>query len=97
MSNVRLSWTLPTPNVAQRPISHVLVDARVSIDLPWTNVARVDAPGNTVLIQDVAPGEWFYRGSVVDTDGNVSDPSVVSVFVAFDGPSALVDFAATVE
>jgi hypothetical protein len=96
MSNVTLSWVLPVPTARQRPIAGVAIEARVSADLPWTEVAFVEAPATTLVLQDVAPGQWFYRGIVVDTAGAVSPPLNASVEVDFDGPSALVSFEAAV-
>jgi hypothetical protein len=97
MSNVRLFWTLPTPSPRQRPISHVRIEARVSSDLPWTPINEVAPPATDLVIQDAAPGEWFYRGIVVDTAGAESAAVAAEpVEVPFDGPSALVAFAAEV-
>ena len=96
MSNVRLFWTLPTPSLRQRPIAHVRIEARVSSDLPWTAVATVDAPGTELTIQDAAPGQWAYRGIVVDEGGKESAPLNATADVPFDGPDALVSFDAEV-
>lgn len=95
MSNVRLSWTLPTPTPAQRPIAHVAVSARVDEALPWTEIAVV--AGTELLIQDVAPGTWFYRAIVVDDEGRESEPAFVSASVSFDAPGSVIGFAASVE
>lgn len=97
MSNVRLSWTLPTPSPRQRPIAHVRVEARVSEDLPWTPISNVPAPSTEVLLQDVAPGTWFYMATVVDDEGQESEPSFASASIGFDAPTALADFSASVE
>jgi hypothetical protein len=97
MSNVRLTWKLPVPSNRQRPIAHVQIEARVSEDLPWTEIAIVDAPATELLVEDVAPGDWFYRGTVVDTDGNVSEPAFASATLDYDAPTGLAEFAAAVE
>ena len=99
MSNARLAFTLPTPTIFQRPLAAVRIDARVSVDLPWTEIALVDVsvatPPTDVLIEDVAPGTWFYQGIVVDAAGRTSPPLSATLDVDFDDPSPLVAFTAT--
>lgn len=96
MSNVRLSWVLPVPTNRQRPLSHVHIETRVSLDLPWTEIATVDAPGTELVIQDVAPGSWMYRAIVIDNGSNESVPVSVGVTVDFDDPSPVTGFTAEV-
>lgn len=99
MSNARLSFTLPTPTKFQRPLAAVKIEARVSADLPWTEIALVDVSGSEpptdALIEDVAPGTWFYQGTVVDAAGKTSAPLSATLNVDFDDPSPLVEFTAT--
>jgi hypothetical protein len=97
MSNVRLTWTLPTPSNRQRPISHVAISARVSDTLPWTPIAAVDAPATELLIQDVAPGVWYYAAIVLDDRGNESQPVYADTALPYDKPSAVSGFSAAVE
>jgi hypothetical protein len=94
MSNITLSWNYPSVSGRQRPHAHVLIDARVSDSLPWTNVALVEAPAESLVLEDVAPGEWSYRARLVDVDGRTSEPVFASAAIEFDAPSALVDFHA---
>lgn len=96
MSDVRLTWAFTPITNRQRPIAGVRIEARVSQDLPWTEIAFVDAPATDLLVQDVAPGDWFYRGIVVDTGGAEADPVEASAQVNFDGPSPLVSLSAEV-
>ena len=97
MSNVRLSWALPTPSRRQRPIASVRLDARVSPELPWTEIASVPAPGTELLLQDVAAGDWMYRAVAVDSEGQESEPAYTSAAIAFSAPGAVTGFSATVE
>lgn len=97
MANVRLSWTLPSVSGRQRPISHVLLESRVSDELPWTVIAEVPASANELLLEDVAPGEWQYRGSAVDDQGRQGPESVTTAAIEFDAPGALGAFVAAVE
>lgn len=97
MSNVRLTWQLPTPSNRQRPISHVGISARVSADLPWTPIANVPAPQAELVIENVDPGTWYYAAIVVDDQGSESDPAYADTSLAYDPPSAVGGFTATVE
>lgn len=97
MSNVRLTWTLPNPTPRQRPLAHVRIDTRVAEELPWTEIGIVPAPGTELVVQDAAPGTWFYRATVVDSSGAESAPAFTSASVGFDGPTALADFGAVIE
>jgi len=98
MSNVRLTWDLPTPTPRQRPIDYVLVQFRVDASLPWTDQAQVLATDpQELLFVDAAPGEMFYQVIAVD-DGSVSGPPAeTSATVAFDAPDAVLNLVATVE
>jgi hypothetical protein len=96
LSNVQLTWTLPVPTPRQRPLASFRISARVSAGLPWTEIADVAVPDTELLIQDVAPGDWFYRGVVVDSAGNASAPVFAQAEVDFEGPSPAVNFGAVV-
>ena len=97
MSDVRLSWTLPELTPRQLGIAHVRVDFRADAGLPWTEQDTVAADAvQELLFSDVAPGEYFYRVSVVDTAGEEA-AAFTSADVAFDDPSAVVDLQAIVE
>lgn len=94
MSNVRLLWAYPEVTGRQRPHAHVLIEARVSGELPWTNIAQVDAPATELVLEDVAPGEWHYQARLVDVDGRHSGTVTASVAIDFDPPGQLVGFEA---
>ena len=97
MANVRLTWQWPNVSQRQRPIAHALIDARVAADLPWTQVAQVPAPSKELLIEDVAPGMWFYRIRVVDAGGTIGPEGTTSADLDHDAPGAVTEFTATVE
>lgn len=92
MSDVRLSWELPTPTVSQRPIDHVRIEARVVGAPDWAEINQVTPPTTELVVQDIASGDWEFRGIVVDTDGDESSPVAGSVSVPFDPPSPLTSF-----
>ena len=97
MGNVRLSWEYPTVTTRQRPHKAVRLSARVSDTLPWTSIATVDAPGTELLLEDVAPGTWFYRAILEDDQGKLSDPVFADTAMEYDAPSPLSLFAAAPE
>ena len=95
MSNVRLNWGLPTPSVFQRPLAGFRIEARVSTELPWTEIAMVEVPATEILLEDVAPGQWLYQGRVIDAAGRPSPPVNATVEVDFEDPSPATEFTAT--
>ena len=97
MSNVRLTWKLPTPTSRQRAIARTVIEGRVSPSLPWATLNTVDAPGETLLLTDHPPGAWEFRATVVDVGNVPSTPVTTSLDIAFDPPSPATDFTAVVE
>lgn len=97
MANARLNWVLPVPTNRQRPLAHVRIEGRVAGIAEWTEINAVDVPATTLLVQDIAPGEWEFRGIVVDNAGAESAPLGASLSVEFDAPSPLAEFTAAVE
>lgn len=96
MSNILLTWQLPVPSARQRPISHSRIDARVSPELPWTEIAIVTVPTEQLLLEDMAPGAWEFRHLTVDAAGVETDePAFASIEVDFEAPSGAIAFTAT--
>jgi hypothetical protein len=97
MANVRLTWQLPNVSPRQRPLAYTQIETRVSDTLPWTSVAEVEAPAEELLIEDSAPGDWFFRAYAVDDRGNTGAEVFAQVGVDFDAPGAVTGFTAVVE
>lgn len=98
MSNVRLTWTLPPVTPRQYSIDYTRIEFRVSDTLPWTEQDVVPASNpQELLFVDVQPGSFFYRATVVDTEGNEGPPVETSIVLAFDPPGSVTDFIATEE
>lgn len=97
MSNVRLSWVLPSVSQNQKPLASVRIEARAEGIAQFTQIQEVDVPTTELLLQDVPSGTIQYRAFVVDQEGAVSAPTDTSATVPFDGPDVLVSFSATVE
>lgn len=98
MANVRLTWQLPNVSPRQRPLEHTTVDTRVSASLPWTPISNV--PVNLppeLVIEDSAPGDWFFRSRVMDDQGTYGPEAFTQVAVGFDAPGAVTEFTATLE
>lgn len=98
MSNVRVSWVLPTVTPRQKPIQHTEISVRVDPTLPWTvQDVVVPADPQELLFVDVAPGTYYYQAVVVDTDGVRGPARETSADVPFDPPGAVSALAAVVE
>lgn len=98
MSNVRLTWVTPTPTPRQKPILHTEISVRNDPTLPWTvQDTVVPTASQELLFVDVAPGDKYYRGVVVDVD-NVRGAEVeATISVPFDAPGTITLFTATLE
>ena len=98
MSNVRLTWVLPTVSARQKPIQVTEISVRVDPLFPWTVQDIVD-PSVTqeLLFVDVPPGDQFYQAVVIDVDGARGNPVDTSVAVPFDPPGVVTTLVAVVE
>ena len=87
MSDVRITYTLPSVSGTQRPLSHVLIQTRVDPSLPWSGGVQVDVPAEEWTFIDVDSGTWYYLLTVFD-DADVPslNPVEVSIDVPFDAP-----------
>ncbi len=96
MSNVKLSWVLPTVSSRQKPISHVEISVRTDTTLPWTvqDTVTPDVVQELELF-DVAPGMYYYQAVVVDTDLVRGNPVETTIDVPFDPPGTVTSFTAT--
>lgn len=99
MSNVRLTWNLPTvSSVLQRPIQSTEISVRVDTSFPWTVQDNVDpSSAQELLLVDVAPGTYYYQGVVVDVDGVRGSPVETSIDIPFEAPGSITNFTATLE
>jgi hypothetical protein len=97
MANVRLAWTLPSPNPQQRPIAETVISGRVLGAPGFTELNRVAAPGQELLLQDLASGEWEFQAVVVDDIGQESSPVTTNASIPFNAPDPVTNFTATVE
>lgn len=91
MANVRVTWTLPTTRESGKPldpaaIQHVRVD--ISAD-GGANYAEFGAYTPDVLetvVQDLEPGDWAFRGTVVDSADRESAPKVGFITIVDASP-----------
>jgi hypothetical protein len=92
-NNVRISYTLPSVGNKQAPLAYVLIQARVSPQAPWADVAQQPVPLTDLVLTDVSPGQWFYQGFAVDANGQRSKNAASgSIDVPFDAPGDLTLF-----
>ena len=96
MTDVVVSWDLPTVSLRQKPIKHVEVHTRDDESLPWTFQNSV-LPGDVqqMIFADEPPGRHYYQAFAVDEDDVAGSPSEGIADVPFDAPSALVNFDVT--
>jgi hypothetical protein len=98
MSNVRLTWSLPTVSARQAEIQHVEISLRVNESFPWTLQDIIaTASVQELLLVDVAPGTYFYQGVVVDIEGNRGNPVETFVNIGVESPGEISNFTATLE
>lgn len=99
MSDVRVTWTLPSVSPIQKAIQHTEIAFRVaSASLPWTIQDTVSPDSNQeLLFVDVAPGDYEYRAVVVDVDGQRGPEAFANASVPFALPGAVDNFTAVVE
>lgn len=78
MKNATVTWDLPTTRESggPLPVEEIAgVDVSMSADLGanWTSLGRV-APADVqeMSVNDLAPGDWIFRMTVIDTDGRPS-------------------------
>lgn len=92
MANVKLTWTLPTvrkPSNRPLPVDEIAgVEIAASADGGAT-FAVLDVLPPTVLetiVNELEPGEWFFRAVVVDKAGKRSAPKTGSILVPDESP-----------
>jgi hypothetical protein len=99
MSNVRLTWTLPTPTPSQRPVQGVRIEINADpATLPWTTQDTIPVTDpQELLFVDVAAGTQHYRAIVIDDAGAEGAPVETSVDVPFEPPGQVSELTATIE
>lgn len=91
MANVRLRWVLPTTRQSGKPLA--AEDIR-SVEIAQSadggqSFGVIDTfPPATLetLVNELEPGEWFFRGVVIDTANRRSNAVVKSITIADTTP-----------
>lgn len=91
MTDLTVRWVLPTTREKGGPLPPEKIDAVVleqSADGGQNYVAIDEFPPDVLetTVVELDPGEWFFRGSVRDTDGRVSKPVVRSKTIEDTSP-----------
>lgn len=104
MSNVRVTWTLPTKRVNGKalPVSDIaqtIVSLSADGGTNFGELTRIAAPGHSFLQTELEPGTYVFRVVVLDKSSLISDPSNPgSVTIAQTSPPAAVtDLTVVVE
>lgn len=91
MANLRIQWVLPTVRQSGLPlpveeIANVRIDLSADGGQSYGEIG-VYAPNILeTIVQDLEPGEWFVRGTVVDVQNRQSTPVSSSIVIADDSP-----------
>jgi hypothetical protein len=102
MANVRVAWTLPTTRQSGKPLSPADiagVELAQSAD-GGANFGVIDTlPPTTTstLVNELEPGDWYFRGVVIDTAGRRSSPVVKSISIADTTPPGELSLTLTLE
>lgn len=86
MANVKLKWSLPTTRQSGKPLAPADIQ---SVELAQSadggnSFGVIDVLPPSVLettVNELEPGEWFFRGVVVDSAGRRSNAVVKSIVI----------------
>ena len=91
MASVKLNWVLPVNRESGKPLKIEdikSVEIQMSADL-GANYVTLESFTSDVLetvVQDLEPGDWYFRGLVHDIQGRVSKPVVSNIILADNTP-----------
>lgn len=100
MANVKVSWTLPTVRESGKPLAIGDIKA-VLLSLSadgGANYGQLDSFPPSVLetvVTELEPGEWFFRGVVVDTKDRVGAPDTKSIVIEDQTPPGVLALSLT--
>lgn len=90
MSDIRITVSPPTPSSRQRPIVSTRVERTLdAATLGWAEITTLPiGDPQEIVLQQVDPGEHFFRSLTIDDAGDESlGDNVVSAIIGFDLPS----------
>lgn len=91
MANVKVTWALPVARESVRPLApadihhvrlEISADGGANYGVFWTFGASI----LEATVTDLEPGEWWFRGIVVDTASRQSQPVSSSITIADTTP-----------
>jgi hypothetical protein len=90
MPNITVAWVLPTTRVSGKPLAPEAIDSvKLEISADGENFTPFDVFPREVLettVTDLEPGEWFFRGTVIDTAGRPSLPVTAGIIIEDSTP-----------
>ena len=91
MADVRVDWQFPSVRASGRPlntadIKHTVIEMSADLGANFGVIATVAAPGMTYTQTELEPGEWRFRGYVVDTGDRPGAPVYGSIVIADTTP-----------
>ena len=88
--NVNVSWAYPTTRESGLPLNPADIGGmtlELSVDnTTWSLYNTFAANVVSTVVPELSPGEWFFRGTVLDTAGRASQPLVSSVVIPDETP-----------
>lgn len=88
--DVNVSWTYPTTRESGLPLDPADLAGmtlELSVDnATWSLYNTFAANVSSTVVPELSPGEWFFRGTVQDSQGRDSAPIVRSIVVPDETP-----------
>jgi hypothetical protein len=83
MADVNVNWVLPTTRTSGKPLNPADIAAmELALSIDGTNFTPFDSYTRDILstvVTELEPGDWYFRGVVVDTLNRRSLPRVSSI------------------
>jgi hypothetical protein len=86
MANVKVSWTLPTVRESGKPLAvSDIKEVRLFLSADGgANYGELSSYPPSVLetvVTELEPGEWFFRGVVIDTKDRAGAPDTKGIVI----------------
>jgi hypothetical protein len=92
-ATIKVAWVLPTTRESGKPlavadIDHVAIEMSADGGASYVSVGTFTTDVLETDVTELEPGEWFFRGTVVDTKGRRSAPVMDSRLIEDTTPPA---------
>lgn len=87
--NIIVEWVLPEVASNQRPLLYSRIETRTDASFPFKEVARAQAPAQSVTLADMAPGTYEVRVTAFDAAEVAGEPSDSAVITLAEAPGLI--------